>query len=79
MKTNAVEVAFGKVLRKLRKEAELTQEQLGFKADLQRKYISELEHGLKQASITTLFKLADALGVKTATFVTMMDEELLGH
>lgn len=75
MDSNAIAVAFGKVLRKLRTEAELTQEQLGLEADLQRNYISELELGQKQPSVTTLFKLTNALGVKPAKFVTLMDAE----
>lgn len=76
MDSNAIAVAFGKVLRKLRIEAELTQEQLGLEADLQRNYISELELGQKQPSVSTLFKLTSALGVKPAKFVTLMDVDL---
>ncbi|HEL3759492.1 TPA: helix-turn-helix transcriptional regulator [Stenotrophomonas maltophilia] len=55
------EVAFGKVLRALRKQAGLSQEQLALDADLQRNYISLLERGLNSASIKTLFKLAAPL------------------
>lgn len=43
-------VAFGKVLRRLRKEAGLTQEQLGLEADLRRTYVSILELGQQQPS-----------------------------
>lgn len=71
-----VAVAFGEALRKLRLEAGLTQEQLGFEAELQRKYISELEHGLKQPSVTTLIKISRALGIKPAKFVTLLESEL---
>ena len=76
MDPNDVALAFGRALRKLRLETGMTQEQLGFEADLQRKYVSELEHGLKQASVTTLFKVAHALGVKPSKFVSMVDAEL---
>lgn len=55
------EVAFGKVLRALRGQAGLTQEQLALEADLQRNYISLLERGLNSPSIKTLFKLAGVL------------------
>lgn len=51
-------VVFGKVLRQLRIEAGLTQEQLGFEADLRRTYISILELGQQQPSLTTILKLA---------------------
>lgn len=53
--------AFGKVLKKLRKEANLTQEELGFEADLRRTYISILELGEQQPSLTTILKIAAAL------------------
>lgn len=51
-------IAFGKVLRKLRIEAELTQEQLGFEAEMRRTYVSILELGQQQFSLTTIFKIA---------------------
>jgi transcriptional regulator with XRE-family HTH domain len=57
------EVAFGLVLRALRKQAGLSQEQLALNADLQRNYISLLERGLNSASIKTLFKLASVLQI----------------
>jgi len=54
-------VAFGRVLRRLREATGLTQEQLGFEADLRRTYISILELGQQQPSLTTILKLAHAL------------------
>ena len=54
-------VAFGKVLRQLRIDARLTQEQLGFEADLRRTYVSILELGQQQPSLTTVLKLAKAI------------------
>lgn len=42
-------IAFGKVVRQLRKERKLSQEQLGFEADLQRIYVSKLELGQQQS------------------------------
>ncbi|MEX3968195.1 helix-turn-helix domain-containing protein [Paraburkholderia sp. EG286B] len=52
---------FGAVLREYRLRAELTQEQLAFEADIQRKYVSMLELGQHQPTLTTLFALAAAL------------------
>lgn len=57
------EVAFGLVLRAVRKRAGMSQEQLALNADLQRNYISLLERGLNSASIKTLFKLASVLQI----------------
>jgi len=55
--------AFAVVLRELRKEAKLSQEQLALTADLDRTYISLLERGQRQPSIKTLFALAGVLQI----------------
>ena len=53
---------FGEVLRDMRIDAGMTQEQLGLEADLRRTFISLLELGQQQPTLTTLIKLASALG-----------------
>lgn len=57
------EVAFGIVLRALRKERGYSQESLAHEAELERNYISLLELGKNSASIKTLFKLAPVLDI----------------
>ena len=69
-------VAFGKVLRRLRNEVGQTQEKLGFEANLQRTYVSILELGQQQPSLTTVLKLATALGKSGADFVKLVEAEL---
>lgn len=56
--------AFGRVLRKLRLAAGLSQEQLGLEAGVQRNFISLIETGQNQPTIGTIFKLSSALGAK---------------
>ncbi|OIR12523.1 transcriptional repressor DicA [mine drainage metagenome] len=68
--------AFGKVIRQLRKEAKLTQEQLGFEADLRRTFVSLLELGQQQPTLTTIFKLAKALNVSASEIVRLIENEL---
>jgi transcriptional regulator with XRE-family HTH domain len=70
-----VAIAFGKVIRELRVKAGLTQEQLGFEADLRRTFISILELGQQQPTLTTIMKLATALNT-TATEIIARVEEL---
>lgn len=65
---------FGKVLRALRIEAGLTQEELGFEAELQRNYISSLELGNKQPSLTSLYKISQALRIKPGRLLDLIDE-----
>jgi transcriptional regulator with XRE-family HTH domain len=62
-------IAFGKVIRELRLNAGLTQEQLGLDADLRRTFVSLLELGQQLPSLTTLFKIAPALGVAPSEIV----------
>ena len=69
-------IAFGRVLRKLRMKAELTQEQLGFEADIRRTYVSILELGQQQPSLSTSIKLAHDLKISTAEMMAMVELEL---
>ena len=68
--------AFGIVLRRLRQEASMTQEELGFEAGLRRTYVSVLELGQQQPSLTTILKLATALNTPAGSFLSMVEEEL---
>lgn len=61
--------AFGQVLRKLRLAAGLSKEPLGLEADVQRNFISLIETGQNQPTITTIFKLVGALDVKPSKIV----------
>lgn len=56
--------SFGKVLQSIRLKKGLSQEQLAFECELDRTYISMLERCIRQPSLTTIVKLATALGVK---------------
>lgn len=71
-----VAVACGIVLRRLRKDAGLTQEQLALEADLQRSYVSILELGQQQPSLTTILKLADALKCSAQSLMADIEDEL---
>jgi len=59
--------AFGRVLREFRAKSRLSQEQLALNAGLHRTYISLLERGVRQSTLSTLFQLADILEVALAT------------
>jgi transcriptional regulator with XRE-family HTH domain len=68
-----IAAAFGMVIRDLRSEAGLTQEQLGFEADLRRTFISVLELGQQQPTLTTIFKLAKALKVPASKIMGLVE------
>jgi len=57
------EKKFGHVLKEIRQQRGLSQEQLGFESGYHRTYISLLERGQKSPSLNTIFQLAKALKV----------------
>lgn len=59
-------IAFGLHLKKLRLERDLSQEQLGLIADLDRTYISGIERGKRNVSLTNVFRIAQALEIPVA-------------
>ncbi|MBW7901965.1 MAG: helix-turn-helix transcriptional regulator [Rhodocyclaceae bacterium] len=61
--------AFGKVLRERRSASGLSQEKLALEAGLERVYISLLERGQRQPTLTTLLKLAGPLACDASDLV----------
>ena len=57
------EIAFGQILRSYRKKAGLSQEKLAAESELDRTYISLLERGLRQPSLTTILQLSKPLQI----------------
>ena len=58
-----IRVDVGRNLKRLREEAGLSQEGLAYEADLHRTYISGVERGIRNPTVTVLKKIADGLGV----------------
>jgi transcriptional regulator with XRE-family HTH domain len=53
----------GKNVKTLRGQLDLSQEELGFKAEIDRTYVSGVERGVRNPTVTVLVRLATALGV----------------
>ena len=49
---------------------------LGFEADLRRTYISILELGQQQPTLTTIIKLAKGLGISASDLIAMVEAEI---
>ena len=73
---DALEVAFGLALRRARLTAGMTQEQLGLEAGIQRNFVSLIETGQNQPTITTIAKLARALRRAPSALVAEAESEL---
>lgn len=59
----------GRNVRRLRGKLGLTQEQFAEKSGFSQQYISDLERGLRNPTVVTLFELSQALGVSHVELV----------
>jgi transcriptional regulator with XRE-family HTH domain len=66
-----VAAAFGLVLRRERQRAGLSQEELAFRASMDRTFVSRAERGERQPALATVLLLAEALGIPAATLVDL--------
>ena len=69
--------AFGKVLRALRAERGLSQEALALEAGIQRNYVSLIERGINQPTVTIIFKLSAALEMQPSQLIELVETECL--
>jgi transcriptional regulator with XRE-family HTH domain len=66
--------AFGLVLRYLRKVRGITQEALALEAGIKRNYVSLIERGINQPTITIIFKLAASLKIKPSQILELVEK-----
>jgi transcriptional regulator with XRE-family HTH domain len=66
---------FGEELKKAREAAGLTQEELAFKAEVHRTYVSLLERNQKSPTLDVLFRLAQALGITASRLVARSEHD----
>lgn len=63
VKVTAVSKKIGKIVRQVRENKGITQEELAFDAGLNRAYIGYIERGERNPSTETLVKIAKALKI----------------
>lgn len=68
--------AFGQTLRYFRARQQISQERLSQESGLDRSYISLLERGRRQPSLTTLLQLAEALDASASELILKVEELL---
>ena len=73
-----VRCAFGATLRAARDKQGVTQDQLAVRCDFDRTYPSLLERGLRQPTLHTLLRLADALDISATELVAQTVSRLRG-
>lgn len=65
MKATSTRKQLGEKIRRLRKKLGLSQEELGFRAELHRTYIGAVERAEQNVSIDNIHKIAKALKVSS--------------
>jgi len=70
---SAYQKAFGAAVRAEREELGHSQERLGFDAELDRSYVSDIERGVRNPTLGVILRLARALGVRPGDLVTRAD------
>lgn len=71
--------AYGHALRALRSEAGFSQDRLALAADVDRAFVSGIERGEKNPSLTTLLKLVAAIGVPLSTLSIEAERRLVAR
>lgn len=54
----------------------MTQEQLGFAAEVERNFVSLIERGANQPALRIIFRLAKALNTTPAAMLSLVEEEM---
>jgi transcriptional regulator with XRE-family HTH domain len=69
-------VLLGDALRRARKAAKLSQEDVALETKVDRAYLSELENGHKSPSVDILFRICPVLGVAASEIVAQVERAL---
>ena len=72
----ALQESFGTVLRRLRIKKGLSQEALALESGLDRTFVSMLERGLRQPTLSSLFALAEALRIPSSRIVKLTEKKI---
>ena len=70
------EVILGQEIARLRRQLGLSQEELGFRAEVHRTYISQLERGIKSPTLNMILKLSRALKASASNLVATVEKQL---
>ena len=71
--TAEMKVLFGKNLARCREGADVSQEELGFRASIHRTEVSLLERGERMPRVDTAMRIAGSLGISMDDLVTGME------
>lgn len=64
----------GQIIGMLRTELDMSQETLSGLAGIDRSHLGKIENGVKNPTVETLWKIAEALGIKLSELISMVEE-----
>ncbi len=67
--------SFGHLIKQRRMKLGISQEELGFRSNLDRTYISGLERGVRNPSLTALVSLAAGMGISVSELLDNLELE----
>jgi transcriptional regulator with XRE-family HTH domain len=68
--------AFGQVIKLMREEQGLSQQELADYAELDRSYISDMERGRYNPTLRSIYKLAEILKIKPNKLIEKVDKNI---
>lgn len=68
--------ALGSLVRKRRGKLGISQEELAMRSNLDRTYISGIERGVRNPSLTALVNLADGMKINVSTLLEGLESEI---
>ncbi len=74
--TAAFAKAFGRAVRERRERLGISQEELGFRATLDRTYVSGIERGTRNPTLATMLRLSSALGVRASRLLSTAEADV---
>jgi Predicted transcriptional regulators len=73
--SNIIKQIIGKTLKAMRLKQGLSQEDLAHECDVDRSYISMIEVGRNEPSVTKIFELCRGLKIKPSDFFKLIENE----
>ena len=71
-----IKIAVGRAIRQVREDRQISQDELGVRANLDRTYISSVENGKRNISLENLHLLARSLGVSLTEIVQLAEDRM---
>jgi len=68
-----LEETFGKIVKNIRCQKGLSQDELSEKTGLDRTFISQIENGQRNPSLSTILKISEGLNIKPSALISKFE------